>query len=211
MILLFRRRYDIINQKGRFENKMKVYYETTVPANIVKDKIKRKYGEYLQEILSKKLFPEFVKPREKLNRLDYYYNTYAEKKTVSEGVNSRYRISITVEQMRGYSSVCVNVVNGWKKLLPVDPFALIPVCSFGPISLLPTPGQIRIGLERFLFRSPLLHFLIFTGIGAAVSVLFSFLRRVLTEPKEDPQPKLDAFAERLISDIPNLKKTDIQK
>lgn len=115
MILLFRRRYDIINQKGRFENKMKVYYETTVPANIVKDKIKRKYGEYLQEILSKKLFPEFVKPREKLNRLDYYYNTYAEKKTVSEGVNSRYRISITVEQMRGYSSVCVNVVNGWKK------------------------------------------------------------------------------------------------
>lgn len=190
---------------------MKVYYETTVPANIVKDKINRKYGEYLQEILSKKLFPEFVKPREKLNRLDYYYNTYAEKKTVSEGVNSRYRISITVEQMRGYSSVCVNVVNGWKKLLPVDPFALIPVCSFGPISLLPTPGQIRTGLERFLFRSPLLHFLIFTGIGAAVSVLFSFLRRVLTEPKEDPQPKLDAFAERLISDIPNLKKTDIQK
>lgn len=190
---------------------MKVYYETTVPANIVKDKIKRKYGEYLQEILSKKLFPEFVKPREKLNRLDYYYNTYAEKKTVSEGVNSRYRISITVEQMRGYSSVCVNVVNGWKKLLPVDPFALIPVCSFGPISLLPTPGQIRSGLERFLFRSLLLHFLIFTGIGAVVSVLFSFLRRVLSEPKEDPQQKLDAFAERLISDIPNLKKTDIQK
>ena len=58
---------------------MKVYYETTVPANIVKDKIKREYGEYLQEILSKKLFPEFVNPREKLNRLDYYYNTYAEK------------------------------------------------------------------------------------------------------------------------------------
>ena len=104
---------------------MKVYYETTVPANIVKDKIKRKYGEYLQEILSKKLFPEFVKPREKLNRLDYYYNTYAEKKTVSEGVNSRYRISITVEQMRGYSSVCVNVVNGWKKLLPAKENALL--------------------------------------------------------------------------------------
>lgn len=190
---------------------MKVYYETTVPANIVKDKIKRKYGEYLQEILSKKLFPEFVKPREKLNRLDYYYNTYAEKKTVSEGVNSRYRISITVEQMRGYTSVCVNVVNGWKKLLPVDPFALIPVCSFGPISLLPMRNELLFDLKRFLFRSPLLHFLIFTGIGAAVSVLFSFLRRVLTEPKEDPQAKLDAFAERLISDIPNLKKTDIQK
>lgn len=211
MILLFRRRYDIINQKGRFENKMKVYYETTVPANIVKDKIKRKYGEYLQEILSKKLFPEFVKPREKLNRLDYYYNTYAEKKTFSEGVNSRYRISITVEQMRGYSSVCVNVVNGWKKLLPVDPFALIPVCSFGPISLLPMRNELLFDLKRFLFRSPLLHFLIYTGAGAVVSVLFSFLRRVLTEPKEDPQPKLDAFAERLISDIPNLKKTDIQK
>ncbi len=211
MILLFRRRYDIINQKGRFENKMKVYYETTVPANIVKDKIKRKYGEYLQEILSKKLFPEFVKPREKLNRLDYYYNTYAEKKTVSEGVNSRYRISITVEQMRGYSSVCVNVVNGWKKLLPVDPFALIPVCSFGPISLLPMRNELLFDLKRFLFRSPLLHFLIYTGAGAVVSVLFSFLRRVLTEPKEDPQPKLDAFAERLISDIPNLKKKDIQK
>lgn len=211
MILLFRRRYDIINQKGRFENKMKVYYETTVPANIVKDKIKREYGEYLQEILSKKLFPEFVKPREKLNRLDYYYNTYAEKKTVSEGVNSRYRISITVEQMRGYSSVCVNVVNGWKKLLPVDPFALIPVCSFGPISLLPMRNELLFDLKRFLFRSPLLHFLIYTGAGAVVSVLFSFLRRVLTEPKEDPQPKLDAFAERLISDIPNLKKTDIQK
>ena len=211
MILLFRRRYDIINQKGRFEHKMKVYYETTVPANIVKDKIKRKYGEYLQEILSKKLFPEFVKPREKLNRLDYYYNTYAEKKTVSEGVNSRYRISITVEQMRGYSSVCVNVVNGWKKLLPVDPFALIPVCSFGPISLLPMRNELLFDLKRFLFRSPLLHFLIYTGAGAVVSVLFSFLRRVLTEPKEDPQPKLDAFAERLISDIPNLKKTDIQK
>ena len=211
MILLFRRRYDIINQKGRFENKMKVYYETTVPANIVKDKIKRKYGEYLQEILSKKLFPEFVKPREKLNRLDYYYNTYAEKKTVSEGVNSRYRISITVEQMRGYSSVCVNVVNGWKKLLPVDPFALIPVCSFGPISLLPMRNELLFDLKRFLFRSPLLHFLIYTGAGAVVSVLFSFLRRVLTEPKEDPQQKLDAFAERLISDIPNLKKTDIQK
>lgn len=48
---------------------MKVYYETTVPANIVKDKIKRKYGEYLQEILSKKLFPEFVKPRKNLTDL----------------------------------------------------------------------------------------------------------------------------------------------
>ena len=188
---------------------MKVYYETTVPANIVKDKIKRKYGEYLQEILSKKLFPEFVKPREKLNRLDYYYNTYAEKKTVSEGVNARYRISITVEQMCGYTSVCVNVVNGWKKLLPVDPFALFPVCSFGILSFF--TRQSRRYYNDFTFGSPLLQFLFYTGAGAVVSVLFSFLRRVLTEPKEDPQPKLDAFAERLISDIPNLKKTDIQK
>lgn len=219
MILLFRRRYDIINQKGRFENKMKVYYETTVPANIVKDKIKRKYGEYLQEILSKKLFPEFVKPREKLNRLDYYYNTYAEKKTVSEGVNSRYRISITVEQMRGYSSVCVNVVNGWKKLLPVDPFALIPVCSFGVISFFAYPSiqyvpyttKIDYFERNFLFGSSLLQFLFATGIGVIASVVFSLLRRWLAEPSEDPQPKLDAFAERLISDIPNLKKTDIQK
>ena len=219
MILLFRRRYDIINQKGRFENKMKVYYETTVPANIVKDKIKREYGEYLQEILSKKLFPEFVKPREKLNRLDYYYNTYAEKKTVSEGVNSRYRISITVEQMRGYSSVCVNVVNGWKKLLPVDPFALIPVCSFGVISFfayqsiqyVPYTTKIDYFERNFLFGSPLLQFLFATGIGVIASVVFSLLRRWLAEPSEDPQQKLDAFAERLISDIPNLKKTDIQK
>lgn len=219
MILLFRRRYDIINQKGRFENKMKVYYETTVPANIVKDKIKREYGEYLQEILSKKLFPEFVKPREKLNRLDYYYNTYAEKKTVSEGVNSRYRISITVEQMRGYSSVCVNVVNGWKKLLPVDPFALIPVCSFGVISFFAYPSiqyvpyttKIDYFERNFLFGSPLLQFLFATGIGVIASVVFSLLRRWLAEPSEDPQHKLDAFAERLISDIPNLKKTDIQK
>ena len=189
---------------------MKVYYETTVPANIVKDKIKRKYGEYLQEILSKKLFPEFVKPRQKLNRLDFYYNTYAEMKTVSEGVNSRYRISITVEQMRGYSSVCVNVVNGWKKLLPVDPFALIPVCSFGVISFFAYPSiqYVPYTTKIDYFER---NFLFATGIGVIASVVFSLLRRWLAEPSEDPQQKLDAFAERLISDIPNLKKTDIQK
>ena len=132
-------------------------------------------------------------------------------------MNSRYRISITVEQMRGYSSVCVNVVNGWKKLLPVDTFALIPVCSFGVISFFAYPSihsfkyvpyttKIDYFERNFLFGSPLLQFLFATGIGVIASVVFSLLRRWLAEPSEDPQPKLDAFAERLISDIPNLKK-----
>lgn len=114
---------------------MKIYYETPISADLVKDAVNRSYGEYLRELHDKKSAPDFVKRSDKPNELVYYLNVYNDEKTSSDHVNSRFRISIEIEQRFRKSVVCVKIVNGHKKIFPPDPLALILIFGTGFVSL----------------------------------------------------------------------------
>lgn len=196
---------------------MKIYYETPISADLVKDAVNRSYGEYLRELHDKKSAPDFVKRSDKPNELVYYLNVYNDEKTSSDHVNSRFRISIEIEQRFRKSVVCVKIVNGYKKIFPPDPLALILIFGTGFVSLSCSassqymdiyfrPYTYQEYLDRYyLAGSPLLQFVVFVGVGCIFAAIYTFIRRFFSEPKENPQEKMNAFASRLLSKIPKLK------
>lgn len=100
--------------------------------------------------------------------------------------------------------VDVATVNGWHKFLPVPLYSvLLLICGI----VLPPIVQyvVDLGNETPFSWGPLFHLVVF-GLCFGSAFILDALTR-LSVPREDPIDALNRFAEYLVSDIPNPKKS----